>query len=167
MRRTLGVALLLGALAGVYGGGASAAPVSSPAAFGPPTRRPPGVPALPPGWTRSLGSRPALSWKSPVRVPTGDAVVEFWAGDRLLGRPSMARDGRTFRLPTPHAGALNGLQVLASGRRLDAATATPRRAPVPPRPMPVAPANSVDPGRAGPYRIVTGEYSLAAEKLRG
>ena len=108
----------------------------------------------------------------------GDARVEFYAGDRLLGRPLAAKDGRTFRLPLEEAvnvsgrkgaKALGDLQVLAGGRRLDAAApgAAPdgRRASVAP-PAP-APANPVDPGKPGSYRTVSGEYTLDSVKLPG
>lgn len=108
----------------------------------------------------------------------GDARVEFYAGDRLLGRPLAAKDGQTFRLPLEEAlrgsrrqgaRAFDDLQVHAGGRRLDAAgqTAAPneRRAPVAP-PAP-APANPVDPGKPGSYRTVSGEYALDSVKLPG
>ncbi|GAA3899035.1 hypothetical protein GCM10023084_59390 [Streptomyces lacrimifluminis] len=134
---------------------------------------------LPPGWTfTGDGAQRQLVWRSGRPVPMGDARVEFYAGDRLLGRPLAAKDGRTFRLPLEEAlkaGGLKGakafedLQVHAGGRRLDAAglAAVPdgHRAPVAP-PAP-APANPVDPGKPGSFRTVSGEYTLDSVKLPG
>ncbi|WP_371664321.1 hypothetical protein [Streptomyces sp. NBC_00280] len=134
---------------------------------------------LPPGWTfTGDGAQRQLVWRSDRPVPMGDARVEFYAGDRLLGRPLATKDGRTFRLPLEEAlkvsglkgaKALQDLQVHAGGRRLDAAglAAVPdgRRAPVaPPAPTP---ANPVDPGKPGSYRTVSGEYTLDSVKLPG
>ncbi|WP_128436516.1 hypothetical protein [Streptomyces cyaneus] len=126
---------------------------------------------LPPDWSiTGEGSARKLMWRSDERVPMGDARVEFYAGDRLLGRPAPAKDGRTFRLGldgVPLASVEN-LQVRAAGRRLDApevstgrgerqAVTTPQRLP----------ANPVDPGKPGAYRTVTGEYDLAPVRLPG
>jgi hypothetical protein len=107
-----------------------------------------------------------LTWRSPERIPMGDAAVEFYAGDRRLGRPLPAADHRTFRLPLEQAESLRDLQVRAGGRRLDAAApaAARKRAAVPPAPAALPP-NQVDPGVKGPYRTVSGEYSLARVKL--
>lgn len=103
----------------------------------------------------------------------GDARVEFYAGDKLLGRPVAGRDRRAFRLKLGDAriGAAPDLKALAGGRRLDAAGA--RRAPdarraaeaAPPSTLP--PANPVDPGVAGKYRTVSGEYALKSVRLPG
>ncbi|WP_327699472.1 hypothetical protein [Streptomyces sp. NBC_00459] len=134
---------------------------------------------LPQGWTfTGDGAQRQLVWRSGRPVPMGDARVEFYAGDRLLGRPLATKDGWTFRLPLEEAlkvsglksaKALQDLQVHAGGRRLDAAglAAVPdgRRAPVAP-PAP-APANPVDPGKPGSYRTVSGEYTLDPVKLPG
>ncbi len=144
-----------------------------------PTRSQVAAEQLPSGWTfTGDGAERQLVWRSGRPVPMGDARVEFYAGDRLLGRPLATKDGRTFRLPLEEAleaGGLKGakafqdLQVHAGGRRLDAAglAAVPdgRRAPVAP-PAP-APANPVDPGKPGSYRTVSGEYSLDPVKLPG
>ncbi|MDX3456398.1 hypothetical protein PV396_31395 [Streptomyces sp. ME02-8801-2C] len=132
---------------------------------------------LPSGWTfTGAGEQRQLVWRSDSPVPMGDARVEFYAGDRLLGRPSAAKDGRTYRLPVEDAlkaGGLKGarafedLQVHAGGRRLDAAApgtaAGARRAPVT---LPaLEPAGAVDPGKPGSYRTVSGEYTLNSVKL--
>jgi hypothetical protein len=144
-----------------------------------PTRSQVAAEQLPSGWTfTGDGAQRQLVWRSGRPVPMGDARVEFYAGDRLLGRPLATKDGRTFRLPLKEAlkaGGLKGakafqdLQVHAGGRRLDAAglAAVPdgRRAPVAP-PAP-APANPVDPGKPGSYRTVSGEYTLDSVKLPG
>lgn len=127
--------------------------------------------SLPPGWRidgRS-GAR-QLVWRAPKTVPMGDARVEFRTGDRLLGVPKPAKDGRTFRLALDEArpAQLSDLQVTAAGRRLDAAAddtqqSRPRGARVPAQ----APANGVDPGRPGSYRTVSGEYDLDPVRLPG
>ncbi|WP_199873850.1 hypothetical protein [Streptomyces sp. Root369] len=127
--------------------------------------------SLPPGWRidGKSGAR-ELVWRAPKTVPMGDARVEFRTGDRLLGVPKPARDGRTFRLALDEArpAQLSDLQVTAAGRRLDAAaddthTSGPRGARVPAQ----APANDVDPGRPGSYRTVTGAYDLDPVRLPG
>lgn len=134
---------------------------------------------LPPDWTfTGDGAERQLVWRSGRPVPMGDARVEFYAGDQLLGRPLAAKDGRTFRLPLEEALNASGLkgaqrfedlQVRAGGRRLDAAglTAAPeeRRAAI--APPALAPANPVDPGKPGSYRTVSGEYALDSVKLPG
>jgi hypothetical protein len=115
------------------------------------------------GWSVTAGQ---LTWRSDQRIPMGDAAVEFYAGDRLLGRPRAEPDHRTFRLPLERARNLKDLQVRAAGRRLDAAAPPSARKRVAAGPAPRAlPPGQVDPGVKGPYRTVTGEYSLAGVKL--
>lgn len=100
----------------------------------------------------------------------GDARVEFRTGDRLLGVPKPARDGRTFRLVlgTTRPERLTALRVTAAGRRLDAAADDTHRSGSRVARMPAqAPANGVDPGKPGSYRTVTGEYDLAPVRLPG
>jgi hypothetical protein len=152
VRKTVLTAAFAVALALSSGGVASAEPV-------------------PAGWeitATKTGS--ALTWHAPDRVRPGDAMVEFYAGDRLLGRPRAAQDQRSFRLDLDGVAARNltGLQVRAAGRRLDAApdaagpsarAAVPLAAALPPNP--------VDPGTAGPYATITGEYHLADVSLPG
>jgi hypothetical protein len=123
----------------------------------------PPAPAADDGWSVTDGQ---LTWRSGERIPMGDAAVEFYAGDRLLGRPRAAADDRTFRLPLEHAKDLRDLQVRAGGKRLDIDAPAPARKRAAAVPPPQAlPANKVDPGVKGPYRTVTGEYSLAGVKL--
>ncbi|WP_037676605.1 hypothetical protein [Streptomyces griseus] len=127
---------------------------------------------LPPGWRiTGEGEARELVWRAPERVPMGDARVEFHAAGRLLGVPAPQTDGRTFRLNLDdvHATNLTDLQVLASGRRLDAGekTAAPRErdslaAAQPPAQLP---AGAVDPGKPGSFRTTTGEYTLDSVKL--
>ncbi|WP_053849942.1 hypothetical protein [Streptomyces sp. NRRL B-24085] len=126
---------------------------------------------LPPGW-RIDGERGAreLVWRAPESVPMGDARVEFRTGDRLLGVPRPAKDGRTFRLALDKAASteLTDLQVTAAGRRLDAAADEPRRPDARGVRLPAqAPANAVDPGKPGSYRTVSGEYELPPVRLPG
>ncbi|MEU1474617.1 hypothetical protein [Streptomyces sp. NPDC005760] len=126
---------------------------------------------LPPGW-RIDGERGGreLVWRAPKAVPMGDARVEFRTGNRLLGVPKPAKDGRTFRLALDKAASteLTNLQVTAAGRRLDAAADGPRESGARGARLPAqAPANGVDPGEPGSYRTVTGEYDLDPVRLPG
>ncbi|MFE6177246.1 hypothetical protein [Streptomyces sp. NPDC056464] len=128
---------------------------------------------LPPDWSVT-GEGPArkLVWRSDERVPMGDARVEFYAGDRLLGHPAQAKDGRTFRLGLDgvRLDSVQDLQVRAAGRRLDGPEADSgsssgaRSGVTLPQRLP---ANQVDPGKPGAYRTVTGEYDLAPVRLPG
>ncbi|WP_434599791.1 hypothetical protein [Streptomyces sp. A5-4] len=104
-------------------------------------------------------------------MPTGDARVEFYAGDTLLGRPVAAKDRRSFRLPLDEAriDTTADLRVVAGGRRLDAAAPAARPARLaaraqPPTPLP---ANKVDAGVPVPYRASSGEYTLKSVRLPG
>ncbi|MFF4733480.1 hypothetical protein ACFY3M_51515 [Streptomyces mirabilis] len=126
---------------------------------------------LPPGWRiDGEGGARELVWRAPKAVPMGDARVEFRTGDRLLGVPKPARDGRTFRLALgeKRPEQLTDLQVTAAGRRLDAAADDTHRSGSRVARMPAqAPANGVDPGKPGAYRTVAGEYDLDLVRLPG
>lgn len=126
---------------------------------------------LPPGWRigGESGAR-ELVWRAPKAVPMGDARVEFRTGDRLLGVPKPAKDGRTFRLALDETRPkqLRDLQVTAAGRRLDAAAEDPHESGSRGARSPAqAPANGVDPGKPGSYRTVTGKYDLDPVRLPG
>ena len=130
---------------------------------------------LPSDWqiTGEDSGKPQLIWHSATPVPLTDAGVEFYAGDEFLGRPVAAKDRRTFRLDLHgvRPGQAADLQARAGGRRLDeagvaAGTQSRRTAPAAKQPA-VLPANSVDPGKAGRYRTVTGEYTLPSVRLPG
>ncbi|MEU5085404.1 hypothetical protein [Streptomyces sp. NPDC021356] len=178
--RRIGVtAVALLAMAGAAPAAAQAAPDRQPSAARPFTAAGDGDTGLPPGWrVTGSGKSRQLEWRSGTAVPMGDARVEFYAGDRLLGRPRPGGDGRTFRLGLDAARAqdlkeLKGLQVRAAGRRLDAggtggAAHAPGRgslaAAQPPAPLP---ASKVDPGKPGPYRTTSGEYQLKSVRLPG
>ncbi|GAA4717490.1 hypothetical protein GCM10023263_68650 [Phytohabitans rumicis] len=141
----------------VVGGSAQAEPPR------PPTEGSP----LPPGWQIDGAD---LVWQASKRVPMGDAAVEFYAGDRLLGRPRAARDGRTFRLDLTalDQANLSTLEARAGGRRLDAPAGAPRSRSTTPAPLPAqAPLAAVDPGKPGPYKTVMGEYTLPGVRLPG
>ncbi|MEU6067040.1 hypothetical protein ABZ864_21760 [Streptomyces sp. NPDC047082] len=127
--------------------------------------------SLPPGWR--IAGKPTASqlvWRSSAPVPMGDARVEFRSGGRLLGVPAPGKDEHTFRLGIDgvRPADLKSLEVWSGGRRLDAPGATgasgARPAARPPAPLP---ANSVDPGKPGSYRTVTGEYNLRSVRLPG
>lgn len=129
--------------------------------------------SLPDGWelTRA-GSGFELAWRTKQPVRTGDAAVEFYAGDRLLGRPGAATDQRTFRLAIDETTArhLTDLQVRAGGRRLDVAVdaGVPRAGTAAPTfALTQLPANPVDPGVPGPYSTTSGEYTLTDVTLPG
>ncbi len=101
----------------------------------------------------------------------GDARVEFYAGDRLVGRPTAEKDGRTFRLSLDDArGQLTDeLQVRAGGRRLDAAprhraprTARPATPAEPPAALPAGPGR---PRRTGPLPDHQRRVRLPAVRL--
>ncbi|WP_425473747.1 hypothetical protein [Streptomyces tailanensis] len=136
-------------------------------------------PHLPDGWRiTGSGGTEKLEWRSPDRVPMGGARIEFRSGDRLLGHPAAAADGRTFRLPLDgvRLGQARDLRVEAAGRRLDAEGTNAGRGrdlegPSAPSPLtgtlPVNPVNKVDPGVAGKFRTVRGEYSLPSVRLPG
>ncbi|BCJ48496.1 hypothetical protein GCM10010168_64390 [Actinoplanes ianthinogenes] len=135
---------------------------ATPASADPPA---PAVRSLPPGW--SLGKQ-GLTWTSDRPIPPGDAAVEFWSGDRLLGRATSGADLHTFTLDGA-PGALSDLQVRIGGRRVDAAAPqrTKRLAPRTPATLPAAPANPIDPGVKGPYSTTSGEYTLPGVHLTG
>lgn len=128
---------------------------------------------LPEGWRLDgSGTERHLVWHAPEPVPMGDARVEFYAGDRLLGVPEATGDQRTFRLPLngTRIGSPSGLQAQAGGRRLDAGaqTASPPPRIAPPAESPTSlPENRVDPGVPGGYRTVNGEYTLPSVRLPG
>ncbi|MEN3304141.1 MAG: hypothetical protein V7603_343, partial [Micromonosporaceae bacterium] len=124
------------------------------------------------GWEiTSTGSGSELIWNAPDRIPPGDATVEFYAGDRLLGRPWAAEDQRSFHLSLDGLAArdLTGLQVRAAGRRLDVrqdATGPGTRTAAPAAATPLPP-NPVDPGTPGPFATISGEYRLPDVALPG
>jgi hypothetical protein len=119
---------------------------------------------LPPGWS---AAGQTLTWTSERPIPPGDAAVEFWSGDRLLGRADSTRDLRTFVLKDGLPGRPADLQVRIGGKRVDAAApaSAQRRAKAAPATIAARPAHDVDPGVKGPYATTTGEYSLPGVKL--
>ncbi|WP_440582009.1 alpha/beta hydrolase family protein, partial [Streptomyces flavofungini] len=163
-----GLAVL--ALAASAPGAAHALP--SPGTPRPASPVPPGSDdGLPEGWRLAgQGNGRELVWAADEPVPMGDARVEFYSGDKLLGRPSAARDRRSFRLPLngEGVGPAKKLRVMAGGRRLDEAAAAPEsRAPRPAVPAALPPANSVDPGKKGRYATTSGAYKLKSVRLPG
>ncbi|MFJ2813455.1 hypothetical protein [Streptomyces sp. NPDC087294] len=130
---------------------------------------------LAPGWRLTgEGTDRHLVWRSTAPVPMGDARVDFYAGDRLLGTPKPGKDGRTFRLDLQRqqsTGELTDLQVRSGGREVDAAgrTETPvgNRAALAARLPAKLQANSVDPGQPGAYATTTGAYTLDPVRLPG
>ncbi|MFG3343948.1 alpha/beta hydrolase family protein [Streptomyces sp. NPDC048018] len=169
---TTAVALL--ALAGAAPGPAYAQPSPGPGAATPSGSPETGT-GMPDGWRiTGSGTDRHLVWTADERVPMGDARVEFRADGRLLGRPVQEPDGRSFRLPLGDERFPEGtrFRVTAGGRDLDGAgpARSARRAPTAPPAAPAGtplPANPVDPGKAGRFRTVSGEYDLAPVRLPG
>jgi hypothetical protein len=126
------------------------------------------VPALPasaapsdPGWTVSGG---VIRWTASTPVPSSDAGVEFWEGDRFLGLARESADLRTFTLSAPLKNP-DALQVRSAGRRLDVAESSTAGLSAPAELPALLPQATVDPGTPGPYATTTGEYSLDSVKL--
>ncbi|MCM4081109.1 hypothetical protein [Paractinoplanes hotanensis] len=114
------------------------------------------------GWRVSDGH--TLTWTAP-QLMAGDAVVEFYAGDRVLGRPRTT-DHRTFRLEVDRLPKPTELQVRAGGRRIDGPPPQAQRRSADAAKLPaLGRAGAVDPGRPGPYATVTGEYALPSVTL--
>ncbi|GAA0453699.1 hypothetical protein Aca07nite_66160 [Actinoplanes capillaceus] len=133
--------------------------VAGPASADPPRPAPTG---LPPGW--SWDER-GLSWTSERIIPPGDAAVEFWSGERLLGRARGGPDLRTFVLSGGVSGRLTDLRVRIGGKRVDAAAPPRARTAGTPSEVPEQPAHPIDPGIPGPYATTTGEYTLPGIRL--
>ncbi|MFE0172116.1 alpha/beta hydrolase family protein [Streptomyces sp. NPDC059002] len=169
--RVVTTALAVLTLAAVSPGAAQALPFADPPPPAPPASAGDADDDLPDGWRLAgEGDGKELVWDSPEPVPMGDARVEFYSGDKLIGRPLAAQDRRSFRLPLngTAVGPAKKLRVLAGGRRLDEAGSAgkpdTRRPATPANPLP---ANAVDPGKPGRYRTVTGEYTLKSVRLPG
>ncbi len=173
-RRTLGMLLLAGTIT------AGGLVVSTGAGFAvdQPDLQPPAAEAAttaldptPDGWALDGDT---LTWRSPDPVPFGSARVEFRLDDALLGYPG-TRNQRTFRLRLEQAltdTRLDGLAVLAAGRRLDLPTSDA------PQPSPAEVADllgdqrrartlAADPGDAGPYATTRDSYELADLPVKG
>jgi hypothetical protein len=102
------------------------------------------APAPPPAGWSFTGTQ--LVWRAAEQVPIGNAAIEFWEGDRLLGQPKPSSDHRTFTLESAKVTDPRALAVRAGGRRLDVAEPLqPLRTQPPPVPAP-QPAGAVDPG---------------------
>ncbi|MGX7672926.1 hypothetical protein [Plantactinospora sp. DSM 117369] len=151
------------------GGGAAWASPADPSGRATADARTP----LPDGWKLTqTASGWELEWRRTQPVRTGDAVIEFYAGNRPLGRPGAASDQRRFHLPIDDVTARNltDLQVRASGRRLDVPVdpGDARGSGVPPTfAATQLPPNPVDPGVPGPYPTISGEYTLPDVPLPG
>ncbi|MFD5830455.1 hypothetical protein [Lentzea sp. NPDC060358] len=106
-----------------------------------------------------------LRWTAPAPMPPTNAGVEFWEGDRFLGRARESADLRTFTLEAA-PGDPSAVQVRSAGRRLDVPEPPQASLAVPELPAP-RPAADVDPGTPGPYATTTGEYELDPITLPG
>lgn len=138
--------------------------LATPAWAAPPSSEPPPSVSERSGWSVN-GTQ--LVWRAPGSVPVGDAAVEFWEGDRLLGRPLPSSDHRTFTLDPASVTEPDKLAVRAGTRRLDVVEQPkPLRTRPPSAPAP-QPAGTVDPGTPGSYQTRTGEYTLDSIRLPG
>ena len=178
IRRIKGVALVAAAAMVVSlaaGGAAQAAVLDQPpttSAVGP-TASPVG---LPDGWALDGA---ILTWASPTRIPMGGARIQVLLGDRDLGTAVVSPDARSVSVQLGGAITTNPavdwsqLAVVASGRRLDAGTVQPQArtsGPAPAAAVATPPPGALlahDPGTVGPYRTVTGSYSLPGVTIAG
>ncbi|MFE3174331.1 hypothetical protein ACFXPA_13350 [Amycolatopsis sp. NPDC059090] len=121
-----------------------------------------GPAASSPEWRVANGQ---LVWTAPKPL-FGDGAVEFWSGGKLLGRAQPGADLRTFSLPAGGIREVRGLEARVGGRSL---TEVPKATANQPAaaPLPVLPANAVDPGKPGQFSTVKGEYSLDPVRLPG
>ncbi|MGV9300270.1 hypothetical protein [Amycolatopsis sp. NPDC003676] len=124
--------------------------------------RPAAGPAASPEWRVADGQ---LVWTAPKPL-FGDGAVEFWSGGELLGRAQPGADLRTFSLPAGGIRDVRGLEARVGGRSLTEAPKATANQPAP-APLPVLPANAVDPGKPGQFSTVKGEYSLDPVRLPG
>lgn len=136
--------------------------MAAPAWAAPPPSRP--APVGGTGWSLD-GAQ--LTWRAPEQVPVGDAAVEFWEGDHLLGRPRPSADYRTFTLDSVAVTDPQALAVRAGSRRLDVEEKRPALRAQPSALPALQPAGAVDPGTPGPYSTRTGEYTLDSIRLPG
>src|SRR5690349_3977508 len=68
-----------------------------------------------PGWTVSGDE---IRWTTAMSMPLLDAGVEFWEGDRFLGRAQESANLRTYTLKAALKDPA-ALQVRSAGKRLD------------------------------------------------
>ncbi|MFD4642223.1 alpha/beta hydrolase family protein [Lentzea sp. NPDC058436] len=118
------------------------------------------APEPPSGWTVSGN---VVRWTASAPMPLLDAGVEFWEGDRFLGRARESADLRSFtvqaELEDPAA-----LQVRSAGKRLDVVEPSVPGLSAAELPA-LLPQADVDPGTPGPYATTSGEYALDPIRL--
>jgi hypothetical protein len=117
-------------------------------------------PSTSPGWTVSGDE---IRWTTATSMPLLDAGVEFWEGDRFLGRAQESANLRTYTLKAALTDPA-ALQVRSAGKRLDVPEPPATGLSVPELPA-LQPEAGVDPGTPGPYATSTGEYALDSIKL--
>jgi erythromycin esterase-like protein len=124
---------------------------------------------LPPDWALEAGpAGQVLAWAN-EDVRMGGARPEFRLDDEVLGFARETDEGLELVLTPDQANEVlvdpDRLEVWASGRRLDAPAAVPRRPqPAPLRPSPTLP---TDPADVGPYRTERLSYDLEPLELAG
>ncbi|WP_439661577.1 alpha/beta hydrolase family protein [Lentzea sp. HUAS TT2] len=124
-----------------------------PASAAPPPPSPPGLTV----------SGDVIRWTTSTPMPLLEAGVEFWEGDRFLGRAQESADLRTYTLNAALRDPA-ALQVRSAGRRLDVVEPPVAGLAVPQLPA-LQPEAGVDPGKPGPYATTTGEYALDPIRL--
>ncbi|WP_086660794.1 alpha/beta hydrolase family protein [Lentzea kentuckyensis] len=115
-----------------------------------------------PGWAVAGN---VIRWTAPTPMPLLDAGVEFWEGDKFLGRAQESTNLRTFTLQAALKDPA-ALQVRSAGRRLDVTEPSVASLTAPSLPT-LQPSAEVDPGKPGPYATASGEYKLDSIKLPG
>jgi hypothetical protein len=125
---------------------------------------------LPDGWrlvTDADGLH--LVWTARTPLPVTDARVEVRADGRSLGPARVARDGSTVTVDVTAPPRSPGtVQVLASGRRVDAAvTPLAPLAAAAEEQVPGQDAVAVDPGTAGTSPVTVGEYTAPDLAIAG
>ncbi|MEU3649666.1 hypothetical protein AB0E59_40285 [Lentzea sp. NPDC034063] len=128
------------------------------------------LPALPASAAPEPPSSPGLTvsgdeirWTTATSMPLLDAGVEFWEGDRFVGRAQESADLRTYTLKAALKDPA-ALQVRSAGKRLDVPEPPAAGLSVPELPA-LQPEAAVDPGTPGPYATSSAEYALDSIKL--
>ena len=174
--RALSILALAAALVLSLAGVSAAGPVRDDSGSFRPTVAVADAGTAPPGWSLRTGPDGArLEWRSDRAIPIGDAAVEFWWDQVLLGTPQPLADGKTFRLEVESLPGtdLGALRVTRGGVPLGRDGLAARRAPA------VATSGaelrrewqrqqllSQDPGRPGPFDTTSSSYQLAQVPYR-
>ena len=174
--------LLLSAIACLLGLGLTGL-VPAQAAPGDPAAAPsvPSRAGRPPGWAVQPAGpgRWEVSWTGTSTFPVvSDRPTVVDDDGAPVGTPTVSRDGRTVQVVVTAAKRPKtaGLRVVLSGARLDRPgqggspsrrSATPRLAAQSADPSGPGPRLATDPGAAGPYAVVSSDYTLPSLTVPG